>query len=116
VLIGTTIPLPSHDQQEPDADEIQEGQEEADEGLWLLWNNKAMSSTDPHTEESRIYNTQVSYGSNATREQQQSENEESDHEDREDRLENAKAHAKHIEEYTESTQHGCSRTCCCIIS
>ncbi|KAF9899504.1 hypothetical protein EC991_008784 [Linnemannia zychae] len=25
--------------EEPDADEIQAGQEEADEGLWLLWNN-----------------------------------------------------------------------------
>ncbi|KAF9178373.1 hypothetical protein BGZ51_007830 [Haplosporangium sp. Z 767] len=114
--LGTVIPLPSQDLQEPNADEIQEGQEEADEGLWLLWNNKAMPSADPLTERSRIYNTQPSYGLNADRGQQPSESEDDDREEREDRLESAKARAKHIEEYTGSTQRACSRTCCCIIS
>ncbi|KAG0379713.1 hypothetical protein BGX24_011986 [Mortierella sp. AD032] len=33
--------------EEPDAEEIQAGQDEADEGLWLLWNNNQKTALSP---------------------------------------------------------------------
>ncbi|GJJ70281.1 hypothetical protein EMPS_02630 [Entomortierella parvispora] len=81
---------------EPDADEIQEGQEEADEGLWLLWNSKAASSP-----------TERSIPA-----------EETSPDDIEARLDRAKANARHVDEYMyNKDDRSChSRVCCCIIS
>ncbi|KAF9201295.1 hypothetical protein BGZ49_008452 [Haplosporangium sp. Z 27] len=103
--------------QEPldlDSEEIQAGQEEADEGLWLLW-NAASSSIPPSESESQKLltgsNPMTSYGSSSTKGISTSYPTEVDGQDgeREERLETAKAKAKHVEEYTKND----SRTCCC---
>lgn len=80
---------------EPDADEIQEGQEEADEGLWLLWNNKPSSS--PLS------------GSTPTGETTPDE--------MEARLDLAKANARHVDEYMYNKEgRSCPSRVCCLIS
>ncbi|KAG0317476.1 hypothetical protein BGZ99_006290 [Dissophora globulifera] len=121
------------DQLDTDAEEIQSGQEEAEEGLWLLWNNQASTSSTPSTpalEPSAMSASEPtsttplfsgmhatlaapagrSYG--ATR---SSESEEEDQNEREDRLERAKARVKHVDEFL-GNDRACSVTCCCVIS
>ncbi|KAG0198161.1 hypothetical protein BGX28_008388 [Mortierella sp. GBA30] len=99
---------------DPDADEIQEGQEEADEGLWLLWNNKTSQGTT-----SQKHGLGIHHASHGVRhfaqDVEEPSGEQESQEDRENRLENAKTRAKHIEDYT-IKERACSRTCCCIIS
>lgn len=124
---------------EPDAEEIQAGQEEADEGLWLLWNNNqktALSpseaglrptptSSQPLLTGSRGSGGSALYGSTQGRggeariripgEDFDSDSEtDSDEEEEEDRLEQAKAQAKDVDEYLVKDRH--CRTTCCIIS
>ncbi|KAI7830439.1 hypothetical protein BC939DRAFT_439350 [Gamsiella multidivaricata] len=107
-----------------DADEIQAGQEEADEGLWLLWNNKSTASSSKPAvtsqAQSRYHN--ATYGtssihrpSRSSSESEEEEGQDEDEEQREERLEVAKARAKHVEEYVVKDRT-CSRTCCCVIS
>jgi hypothetical protein len=109
---------------DPEADEIQEGQEEADEGLWLLWNNRptdslssvSITKAQPPQQNQTIYGSSSAQGVRGSLEREnnleEAEEEESNQDDREDRLEAAKARAKHAEEYVAKN----SRTCCCIIS
>ncbi|KAF9161357.1 hypothetical protein BGX20_002139 [Mortierella sp. AD010] len=114
-----------------DAEEIQSGQEEADEGLWLLWNadrpTPSSSSSPGAGSQSRVSSHLLkgsdlvpSYGSSSSAKatpvsgtgcNEDSNNEDHD-EEREERLEIAKARAKHIEEYIKKD----SRTCCCVVS
>ncbi|KAF9910368.1 hypothetical protein BX616_010876 [Lobosporangium transversale] len=114
---------------DPDAEEIQAGQEEADEGLWLLWDNQPSQKTS-----SSARSQSGIYGSNAIRgpfteptafsgrrsepddeeTQTQGQDEEEDEDEREERLELAKAQAKHAEEYMDKGRV-CSRTCCIIL-
>jgi hypothetical protein len=110
---------------EPDTEDIQAGQEEADEGLWLLWNNDSrFSSSTPDTRagaeagsSARLLRPNpTTYGSSLTADPLSSSDDEDDDEDeREERLERAKAQAKHVDDYT--TKGGLrSRSCCsCII-
>ncbi|KAF9995771.1 hypothetical protein BGZ80_002039 [Entomortierella chlamydospora] len=113
------------------AEEIQSGQEEADEGLWLLWNadrpTQSSSSSSGSGSQSRVSshllkgsNLVPSYGSSGSAKgmpvsgagcDEDGINEDQD-EEREERLEIAKARAKHVEEYIKKD----SRTCCCVIS
>ncbi|KAI8351323.1 hypothetical protein B0O80DRAFT_530771 [Mortierella sp. GBAus27b] len=106
----TQRPIESMD---PDAEEIQAGQEEADEGLWLLWNNnnnKSSASSAP-----RLGYGGPSHGSGTTPDPPSRSSSE-DEMDREERLEQAKARAKHVEDYTANEAFCSSRRCCCIIS
>ncbi|KAG0336220.1 hypothetical protein BG000_006825 [Podila horticola] len=106
-----TLAAQHTEQLDPDAEEIQSGQEEADEGLWLLWNNKRpdpgqgreyTSSSDPFTTTATTDATDIRSSSSDEGE-----------EDIEDRLEQAKARAKQVEEYYAKSDRCC---CCCIIS
>ncbi|KAF9349350.1 hypothetical protein BGX34_001848 [Mortierella sp. NVP85] len=109
---------------EPDAEDIQAGQEEADEGLWLLWNNDSKSSSSTPDTRARaeagssarlLRPNPTSCGSSLTADPLSSSDEDNDEDEREERLERAKAQAKHVEDYT--TKSGPrSRSCCaCII-
>ncbi|KAF9540956.1 hypothetical protein EC957_003594 [Mortierella hygrophila] len=126
---------------EPDAEEIQAGQEEADEGLWLLWNNAqktALSpseaglrptptSSQPLLTGSKGGSSSASYGGiqgrgseaqiRIPREDFDSDSEtDSENEEEEDRLEYAKAQAKDVDEYLVKDRNRHCRTTCCIIS
>lgn len=106
------------EQAEPDTEDIQGGQEEADEGLWLLWNSNTAPGASLGQDVVSRTQTHASYGGVnytilPTTEDSISEQEAL--EEREERLESAKAKAKHVEEYV-SKERTCSRTCCCIIS
>ncbi|KAF9327936.1 hypothetical protein BGZ91_001228 [Linnemannia elongata] len=128
--------------EEPDAEEIQAGQEEADEGLWLLWNNTQKTtlspseaglrptptSSQPLLSGSRSGGGSASYGSSTQgrgseariripREDFDSDSEtDSENEEEEDRLEQAKAQAKDVDEYLVKDRNRHCRTTCCIIS
>ncbi|CAO3564250.1 unnamed protein product [Mortierella alpina] len=109
-----------HEQAEPDTEDIQGGQEEADEGLWLLWNSHPAPGVSSQQQKDVVSGTlrHSSYGgvNHAVSQSEDSSSSEQDAlEEREDRLESAKANAKHVEEYV-SNERSCSRTCCCIIS
>ncbi|KAF9426979.1 hypothetical protein BGZ94_005703 [Podila epigama] len=104
-----------------DAEEIQSGQEEADEGLWLLWNSgkregrshrPTSSELDKYHSTTRSSASRSSSRSRHSTSSRSSSNSSSDELDVEDRLEQAKANAKHVEEYY-TKDH---RSCCCIIS
>ncbi|KAG0013708.1 hypothetical protein BGZ82_002056 [Podila clonocystis] len=103
-----TLAAQHTEQLDPDAEEIQSGQEEADEGLWLLWNNKK-----PDSGQGRAYTSSAPFTTTTTTDATDIRSSSSDdgEEDIEDRLERAKAQAKHAEAYTKS-----DRNCCCIIS
>lgn len=107
--IGT---LAAHhtEQLDPDAEEIQSGQEEADEGLWLLWNNKRPDSA-PQGQGRDYTSLSDPFTTTTTTTDATDIRSSSDEEDIEDRLEQAKARAKHAEDYARS-----DRNCCCIIS
>ncbi|KAF8929696.1 hypothetical protein BGZ47_000925 [Haplosporangium gracile] len=122
--------------EEPDAEEIQVGQEEADEGLWLLWNNTQKTVLSPSEAGRRLTSTasqpllsgsrsggggSASYGSDTRtripREDFDSDGEtDSENEEEEDRLEQAKAQAKDVDEYLAKNRNRHCRTTCCIIS
>ena len=112
---------------EPDAEDIQAGEEEADEGLWLLWNNDSKSSSSTPDTRARaraeagssarlLRPNPTTYGSSLTADPLSSSDDEDNEEDeREERLERAKAQAKHVDDYTAKGSHR-SRSCCtCII-
>ncbi|KFH71070.1 hypothetical protein MVEG_03916 [Podila verticillata NRRL 6337] len=98
------------EQLDPDAEEIQSGQEEADEGLWLLWKNKRPDSA-PQGQGRDYTSSSVPFTTTTTTTDALDIRSSSDEEDIEDRLEQAKARAKHAEDYARS-----DRNCCCIIS
>ncbi|KAG0034329.1 hypothetical protein BGZ81_005210 [Podila clonocystis] len=104
-----TLAAQHTEQLDPDAEEIQPGQEEADEGLWLLWNNKR-----PDSGQGREYTSPDQLTTTTTSDETDIRSSSSDEreEDIEDRLEQAKAQAKHAEEYYAKSD----RNCCCIIS
>ena len=95
ILLATLDILPP-ELLEPEADEIQEGQEEADEGLWLLWNNR--SAPSPTSGSIPV--------------------EETTPDEMEARLDLAKANVRHVDEYMYNKEdRSChSRVCCCVIS
>ncbi|KAF9942774.1 hypothetical protein BGZ67_010406 [Mortierella alpina] len=106
------------EQAEPDTEDIQGGQEEADEGLWLLWNsNTAPGMSVKQKDVIARTQTLSSYGGvhDSGSQTEDSISEQEALEEREERLESAKAKAKHVEEYV-AKERTCSRTCCCVIS
>ncbi|KAF9312792.1 hypothetical protein BG006_004278, partial [Podila minutissima] len=94
----------------PDAEEIQSYQEEADEGLWLLWNNKQPDSGQGQGRDYTSTSDPFATTTDATDIRSSTSDEEE--EDIKDRLEQAKARAKQAEEYYAKSD----RNCCCIIS
>ncbi|KAG0084973.1 hypothetical protein BGZ93_009728 [Podila epicladia] len=105
-----TLAAQHTEQLDPDAEEIQSGQEEADEGLWLLWNNKR---PDLGQGPGRDYiSTSDPFGTTTDASDIRSSSSDEGEEDIEDRLEQAKARAKQAEVYYAKSY----RSCCCIIS
>ncbi|KAF9097119.1 hypothetical protein BGX29_008293 [Mortierella sp. GBA35] len=130
------------DVEEPDAEEIQGGQEEADEGLWLLWNAQRTSLSPSEAGRRPASSSKQpllsggggssSYGTredaqtdreaririprsdvDGSDSESESESEADEDEDEEDRLEQAKAQAKDADEYLVKDHRHC-RTCCII--
>ncbi|KAG0353096.1 hypothetical protein BG005_007530 [Podila minutissima] len=106
----STLAAQHTEQLDPDAEENQSGLEEADDGLWLLWNNKRPDSGQGQGRDYTSTSDPFATTTDTTDIRSSSSDEEED--DIEGRLQQAKARAKQAEEYYAKSD----RNCCCIIS